>query len=144
MVVVAEIGEKLAALDEEAGGAVGEFLGRRRQVQRQAAHAGEQGFGALVCRNPIGEHARVELVFGILDARCETVGRVAGQHLDAGLAQYGPVIQFGGDDMDGAAGLGLARGQHGFVGVQALVLGQQRRVDVEAAALPVGDEFGGQ
>ena len=83
-------------------------------------------------------------MFGILHPHGEAIGRVAGQHIDAGLAQYGPVIQFGGDDVDGATGLGLARRQHGLVGVQALVLGQQRRVDVEAAALPVGDELCGQ
>ena len=53
-------------------------------------------------------------------------------------------LRVGGDEMDGAAGLRVPGGQRGFVRVQALVLGQQRGVDVEHPAAPALDELGGK
>jgi hypothetical protein len=46
-----------------------------------------------------------------------------------------PAIEFLGDEVHAAAVLGVAGLQRPLMGVQAFVLGQQRRVDVEQAAL---------
>ena len=92
--------------------------------------------------NQRGEAARIKLVLGDQYAGGEGVGRVSGQDRHRGLPQNWPLIEIGGDEVNGAAAMAVARLQRAVVGVEAGVFGQQRRVDVQHPSLPAAHEPG--
>src|SRR5690606_36629177 len=66
--------------------------------------------------------------------------RVIRRHRNHCLYDQRAAVEFLGDEVHAATVFAIAGLQCPLVGMQALVLGQQRRVDVEQAALVVTDE----
>mmetsp|Transcript_24630 Transcript_24630/g.35332 ORF Transcript_24630/g.35332 Transcript_24630/m.35332 type:complete len:805 (-) Transcript_24630:551-2965(-) len=122
----------LARVDVHAGRLVGQglcllLLQYERGVQE--SHGLHEG-GALQLLHPL----------------LQVLRRVSGQHRAAPLQQQGPAVQLLRHPVDAAAALPVSRRQHCPVHLQVHASrepGQQRRVHVEAAALPATHELGG-
>lgn len=84
-----------------------------------------------VARRKAAENRRVEPVLDRKDACGKGRFIVTRQHGNPGLTEDGTGIQLGGDLVDRAAGLGIARGKGAGVGVKARISRQQRGVDVK-------------
>src|SRR5438105_6327717 len=87
--------------------------------------------GAFEQRDSVDER----LVFRVEDTRLQRLGVVAGTHRDPALYEHLALVEHAAvRAMDGAAGLGHARGKDRRVDVQAIQLAerrQQRRMDVD-------------
>lgn len=137
MMVDRDIGELLAADDAEAGHAMGRHLVRFGLRQRAFADLRHQPFGICVAGHISGECPAVELMFGKQDAGRKGRGCIAGQYGHFGLAQYWSAIQFRRYQMHAASGHFVTRVQRPLMGVQPLIFGQERRVDIQHPAFPL-------
>ena len=70
----------------------------------------------------------------MLDTAVQDGGGVAGEDGDGALFEDGTSVDFGGDEVDGAASFGIASIESILHGMSAFVLRQQGRVDVDDAA----------
>ena len=121
----------------------GDFISFR-QGEGAVAQLGKKVLRIAGPGHEFGEHARVELMFGNQNPRRERIGGVAGQDRHPRLAEQRAVIELRRDEVDADAAVAVAIGDRLLVGVQPLVFGQQRRMDVEHSPLPPGDEIAGQ
>ncbi len=86
----------------------------------------------------------VDLVFDRQQPGRQGVGRVAGQHRNGALGDDRPVVEHRGDEMHGAAMPLHALGQGLGMGMQTGEGRQQRRMDVDDAAVEMAHEIGAQ
>ncbi len=85
----------------------------------------------------------IELMLGNQHSFGQGFRRVVRQNRDLDLAKCLSGIELGRDQVNGRASDVLARLETGLVGLQALVLRQKRRVDVDDPAFPPGEEIVG-
>ena len=91
----------------------------------------------------LADDARVELMLGDQHSLGQRVGRVVRQYRDLDLAQYVAAIQLGSNQVHRRAGELVAGCEAGLVRIQALMLWQERRVDIDDPAFPAGEEIVG-
>jgi len=103
---------------------VADRLFRLGQSQRQLAHFADQPLRLNLARDQIGEASRVELVFGDEYPRGQRVCGIARAGRNRDLAENGAFIEIGGNEVDGAARMGIACIQRALVGVEASVFRQ--------------------
>jgi uncharacterized membrane protein YbaN (DUF454 family) len=87
---------------------------------------------------------RIKPVFLRQHAGGKGFGGVARQDRNAGLSKDRAGIEFGGDQMDRGAGLGIARVERALMGVQAGIFRQERGVDIQHPAREKLHEIRGQ
>jgi hypothetical protein len=96
---------------------------------------------------PVRQGANASLqqsVFAGKQAGGECLRRVAGLNIDPGLCDHGSTVQFGRHEMHAGSMRAVACTQDALVCVQAGILGQQGRVDVDDAAEPGRDGGSGE
>src|SRR5690606_30983506 len=89
---------------------------------------------------PFGEPAygqRVNLVLGLVHALRQAVWRIVGEDGQYSLYDQWAAVEFLGDEMHAATMFAVASLQGPLMRVQALVLGQQRGVDIQQATAVV-------
>ena len=80
-------------------------------------------------------------MLGCQDAGTQGIDRVASNDWNRGLGHDRAAIEIGSDKVHGAARNLHAVGQRPFVGMQALVGGEERGVDIEHPVAPEGHEL---
>ena len=90
------------------------------------------------------QHRGVEPVFGGEHPCGQSVGRVAGFHRHAGLAEDRAAVEFRRDQMHRRPGLRIACGERAGMGVQPRIFRQQRGVDVQHPSAETRHELRGQ
>ena len=89
----------------------------------------------------LAANARIKLVLGDQHPLGERSGGVVGKYRDLDLAEDVAAIELRGDQVDGRAADLVAGGEASLVGLEPLLFGQQRRVDIDHPAFPFGDEL---
>ena len=130
LVPQAEPGDAISAVDGDRLAEQSASAGRRRRWPSVPLRS------CVIARTNSAERFGIELMLGDQHSLGKRSRRVAGQDRHLGLAEHLAGIELVGHEMDGAAADRLAGGERALVGVEALILGQQRGVDVDDPPAP--------
>jgi hypothetical protein len=100
-------------------------------------------FGSLDDNTAFSDHRedlRIQSVFLDLDTVAQSDFIILSEHRHDALGDDGPSVHALVDQMDGAAAHGRSRCQHITVCVSAGKMREERGVDVDHTALPIGEE----